>query len=183
MRELLGRGRFTFGACRGKTQCMARPEPRDEVPLDPRHAEIERCGLFPSFGKDCPSQIWKHAPVAQCICKTGTVSLGLPLNISKGQERNTKGKWISESGAAIPNGMPKEPPFPSYNRKKSVWSLPFPLLLLSATNLHPPPPPPSHVKAVGALRYAETNKQSKYNMFARTTWGKSWFHWRRGTNL
>lgn len=57
MRELLGRGRFTFGAGRGKTQCMARPEPRDEVPLDPWHAEIERCELFPSFGKDDPSQI------------------------------------------------------------------------------------------------------------------------------
>lgn len=52
---------------------------------------------------------------AQCICKAGTVSLGLPINISKGQERNTKGKWISESGA-VPYGMPKEPPPPSFSQ-------------------------------------------------------------------
>lgn len=52
----------------------------------------------------------------QCICNAEIVSLGLPINISKGQERNTKAKWISESGAAVPYGMPKEPPFPSYNK-------------------------------------------------------------------
>lgn len=91
----------------------------------------------------------------RCIWNAGTVSLGIPLNISKGQERNTKGKWISESGAAVPHGMLKEPPFPSYNRNKSVWSLPLLFPLLAATNLHPSPLP-----ATWKLRgHADTQRQ------------------------
>lgn len=99
---------------------MARREPGDEIPPDAQRAKVEGCEPFSSRGGGLAvANMQTHSRV-RCICSAGIVRLGLPLNISKGQERNTKGKWISESGAAVPYGMPKEPPFPSYNRNKSV---------------------------------------------------------------
>lgn len=132
------RGRFSLGAFRGKRQCVARWEPRD-----PSTACIrwEMWTVLVPRERLAVANMQTHTCV-RCKWNAGIVSLGLPLNISKGQERNTKGKWISESGAAVPYGMPKEPPFPSYNRNKSVWSLPLTLLLWSATNLHPSPSQP-----------------------------------------
>lgn len=42
-------------------------------------------------------------------------------------------KWISESGAVVP----EDPHSPCYNRNKSVWSLTLPLLLLRAYKAFP----------------------------------------------
>lgn len=153
MRELSVRGRFPHGACGGKTQCMtaAKAEGWDPSGWTARRNSETWTVLL----------LWEGLSVvnlqtcspAECICKAAIASLGLPLNISKGRERNTKGKCISESGAALPYGMPKEPPFPSYNRNKSVWSPPLLLLLLSAVKLPPPPPPsPQPSETCGGLQ-------------------------------
>lgn len=59
-------------------------------------------------------------------------------------------------------------PFSQLQQKEKclISAVPAPIVICHKPA---PTPPPSHVKAVGALRYAETNKQSKYNTFARTT--------------
>lgn len=82
-----------------------------------------------------PSRCWVHSRwlmpgrgivIAHSKKPTHTqmcVHLGFLLNISKGQERKQRGEWILESRTAIPEETMKEPPFPSYNRNKIVWSL------------------------------------------------------------
>lgn len=45
------------------------------------------------------------------------VSQGYLLNISKSHESKTKGKWISESGAAVPDETLEEPPFSQLQQK------------------------------------------------------------------
>lgn len=105
------------------------------IPRDELYAKIERSEVFSSWGKDCPNiqmlnaqllnDAWRERIVivnahthTHLICVY--VSQGFTLNISKGQERKQREKWISESGAVVPEEIPKRPPSPGYNRNKIV---------------------------------------------------------------
>lgn len=80
-------------------------------------------------GKACGS-------VVCVVCQSGILA-----KYFKASQWKTKEKWISESGAVVPDEVTPEspyPPFPSYNRNESVWSPPplIPLFSLPG-NLHP----------------------------------------------
>ena len=88
---------------------------------------------------------WKERSNCKCThtpththTHVNTCSSGILAKYFKGPREKTKGKWISESGAAVPEETGKEPPSPSYNRNKIVWSPTLPLLLLSSVNFYPP---------------------------------------------
>lgn len=72
-------------------------------------------------GKELGNRKMCEKTWARCVRESGILT-----KYFKASRRKTKGKWISESGAVVPDEVTPESPylpiplFPSYNRNESV---------------------------------------------------------------